>query len=164
MPSEIRESTKYAFPRRPWERGLLDTPTHKSDPGQDSLEFPRDVRVLEFERRFDPANRSKNGQVAAECPLTSRPLWSILRSGFTGIELFRLYSEGFENAVRALVHVPPAAERKRFQAKVICEKAGIPEAYTRKVFHALSNGGFLEAARGPGGGYKLTEGPKKSRS
>lgn len=74
--------------------------------------------------------------------------------------MFRLYSKGCEYAVRALVHVPPAAEQERFRAKDVCQKAGIPEAYTRKIFQALSNGGFLEAARGPGGGYKLTDDPK----
>jgi Rrf2 family protein len=38
----------------------------------------------------------------------------------------------------------------------VCAKAGIPESFTRKVFQALVQGDFLEASRGPGGGYSLT--------
>lgn len=73
--------------------------------------------------------------------------------------MFRLYSKGCEYAIRALMHVAPTNGTKRFQAKTVCEKAGIPEPFTRKVFQSLVSGGFLEAARGPGGGYQLTEDP-----
>ncbi len=75
--------------------------------------------------------------------------------------MFRLYSKGCEYAIRALMHVAPTNGTKRFQAKTICEKAGIPEPFTRKVFQSLVSGGFLEAARGPGGGYQLTEDPRR---
>lgn len=73
--------------------------------------------------------------------------------------MFRLYSKGCQYAIRALTLVAPSNGTKRFQAKTICEKAGIPEAYTRKVFQSLVSAGFLEAARGPGGGYQLKEDP-----
>ncbi len=75
--------------------------------------------------------------------------------------MFRLYSKGCEYAIRALMEVGPAGNDQRFQAKKICEKADIPESFTRKVFQALVQGGFLQAARGPGGGYVLTEAPSK---
>lgn len=75
--------------------------------------------------------------------------------------MFRLYSKGCEYAIRALMHVMPTNGTKRFQAKTVCEKAGIPEPFTRKVFQSLVSSGFLEAARGPGGGYKLKENPRR---
>ena len=71
--------------------------------------------------------------------------------------MFRLYSKGCEYALRALMHVEQQSEVERFQAKDVCEKAEIPEAFTRKVFQALVQAGFLAAARGPGGGYVLTK-------
>ena len=73
--------------------------------------------------------------------------------------MFRLYSKGCEYAIRALVHMAPEGETTRFQAKNVCEKAGIPESLTRKIFQSLVNGGFLHAVRGPGGGYALTKPP-----
>ena len=75
--------------------------------------------------------------------------------------MFRLYSKGCEYAIRALMCVAPDDSTERFQAKNVCQKAGIPESFTRKVFQALVNGGFLEAARGPGGGYSLTQEPSE---
>ena len=75
--------------------------------------------------------------------------------------MFMLYSKGCEYAIRALVHAAPRAKGERFKAKAICEKAGIPESFTRKVFRLLVHEGFLEALRGPGGGYALLEDPDR---
>lgn len=74
--------------------------------------------------------------------------------------MFRLYSKGCEYAIRALIHMAPDGDITRFQAKKVCEKAGIPESFTRKIFQSLVNGGFLHAVRGPGGGYALTQAPE----
>lgn len=74
--------------------------------------------------------------------------------------MFRLYSKGCEYAIRALVHMAPEDGVARFQAKNVCEKAAIPESFTRKIFQSLVNGGFLHAVRGPGGGYALTAAPE----
>lgn len=73
--------------------------------------------------------------------------------------MFRLYSKGCEYAIRALTHIGPANSDDKFQAKSICEKAGIPESFTRKIFQALVQAGFLKASRGPGGGYALAKEP-----
>ncbi|MCL4691841.1 MAG: Rrf2 family transcriptional regulator [Candidatus Hydrogenedentes bacterium] len=73
--------------------------------------------------------------------------------------MFTLYSKGCEYTFRALVHAATEDGKGRFQAKDVCEKAGIPEPYTRKVFQSLVQGGLLIAARGPGGGYVLAEKP-----
>lgn len=75
--------------------------------------------------------------------------------------MFRLYSKGCEYAIRALIHMAPMEKGERIPAKKICEKADIPESYTRKIFQDLVNGGFLEAAPGPGGGYAIMKRPAK---
>lgn len=75
--------------------------------------------------------------------------------------MFKLYSKGCQYALRALTFVVADTTRERFQAREICEKAEIPEYFTRKVFQALVQGGFLEAHRGPGGGYSLTRPPSE---
>jgi Rrf2 family protein len=73
--------------------------------------------------------------------------------------MFKLYSKGCQYALRALTFASAAAPGTRFQARDLCEKAEIPEPITRKVFQALTQGGFLQAHRGPGGGYSLTRDP-----
>ncbi len=75
--------------------------------------------------------------------------------------MFRLYSRGCEYAIRALMYIPPVGSNDRLTAKKVCKKAKIPESFTRKVFQALVNGGFLEAAPGPRGGYSLAHDPKE---
>ena len=71
--------------------------------------------------------------------------------------MFKLYSKGCEYAVRALTYAAAQGNDARFQAHEVCEATGIPESFTRKVFQSLVQGGFLEAVRGPGGGYALTK-------
>ncbi|MCC6697162.1 MAG: Rrf2 family transcriptional regulator [Candidatus Hydrogenedentes bacterium] len=75
--------------------------------------------------------------------------------------MFKLYSKGCEYALRALTYAASRSGNGRFQAKDVCEKADIPESFTRKVFQALTQGGFLQAVRGPGGGYELSRPPEK---
>lgn len=73
--------------------------------------------------------------------------------------MFRLYSKGCEYALRALLEAASEGGIGRFQAGEVCQRAGIPEPFTRKVFQALVQAGFLKAARGPGGGYELSASP-----
>lgn len=73
--------------------------------------------------------------------------------------MFKLYSKGCQYALRALTFASADAPGTRFQARDLCEKAEIPEPITRKVFQSLVQGGFLQAHRGPGGGYSLTRDP-----
>jgi Rrf2 family iron-sulfur cluster assembly transcriptional regulator len=75
--------------------------------------------------------------------------------------LLKLYSKGCQYTLRALTFVVADKEKERFQAKDICERAEIPESFTRKVLQALVQGGFLHAHRGPGGGYSLTRDPSE---
>ncbi len=73
--------------------------------------------------------------------------------------MFRLYSKGCEYAIRALICAVSSAREGRFRARDVCERSGIPEAYTRKVLQSLVQGGFLKTVPGPGGGYELTRSP-----
>jgi len=75
--------------------------------------------------------------------------------------MFKLYSKGCQYALRALTFVVAETDKERFQAKDICERAEIPESFTRKVFQSLVQGGFLNAHRGPGGGYSLKRAPSE---
>jgi len=75
--------------------------------------------------------------------------------------VFKLYSKGCQYALRALAYAVLEMGDNRFQAKEICERAGIPESFTRKVFQSLVQGGFLRAHRGPGGGYSLVRRPEE---
>lgn len=75
--------------------------------------------------------------------------------------MFKLYSKGCQYTLRALTFAVAGADNTRFQARDICEQAEIPESFTRKVFQSLVQGGFLQAHRGPGGGYTLTRDPKE---
>lgn len=75
--------------------------------------------------------------------------------------MFKLYSKGCQYALRALAYVVTERGSERFQIAEICEKVGIPEPFTRKVFQDLVQAGFLHAHRGPGGGYSLAESPDR---
>ena len=76
--------------------------------------------------------------------------------------MFQLYSKRCEYAMRALIWAAIHRDGVRFQAAEICREVDIPESYTRKVFQALTQGGFLEAVRGPGGGYALAKSPEET--
>ena len=74
--------------------------------------------------------------------------------------MFRLYSKGCEYTIRALTFISLNSPNERFSPKDICQKAKIPESYTRKIFQSLVREGLFNAVTGPGGGYKLTKKPK----
>lgn len=69
--------------------------------------------------------------------------------------MFKLYSKGCQHALWALSYAHIEREGARFQPKDVCRRTGIPEPFTRKILQALVQGGFLNAHRGPGGGYSL---------
>ena len=75
--------------------------------------------------------------------------------------MFRLYSKRCEHAIRALTHLRLGNGTKRFKAKTLFRRARVPESSTRKVFQELVSKGFLVAARGPGGGYELSQDPSE---
>lgn len=69
--------------------------------------------------------------------------------------MFKLYSRGCQHALWALAFAHLERDGARFQPREVCKRTGIPEPFTRKVLQALVQGGFLNAHRGPGGGYSL---------
>ncbi|MBI4397680.1 MAG: Rrf2 family transcriptional regulator [Candidatus Omnitrophica bacterium] len=75
--------------------------------------------------------------------------------------MFRLYSKGCEYVMRALAQVGERKNGGCFSVRDICEKAELPEWYTRKIFQSLVRRGLLIGARGPGGGYQFGKPPKK---
>lgn len=75
--------------------------------------------------------------------------------------MFRLYSKKCEYTIRAMMYLVPKGGRSSFSVSEVCGKAEIPESFTRKVFQALAQKGFLRSATGPGGGYELVRSPAK---
>lgn len=75
--------------------------------------------------------------------------------------MFKLYSKGCQYAIRALAFVVTERGNERFQISEVCEKVGISESFTRKVFQDLVQAGFIHAHRGPGGGYSLAGRPEE---
>jgi Rrf2 family protein len=73
--------------------------------------------------------------------------------------MFKLYSKSCQYALRALVYAGGPESGGRMQARDLCDKAGVPESFTRKVLQSLVQAGLLEAQRGPGGGYRLARDP-----
>ena len=74
--------------------------------------------------------------------------------------MFQLYSKGCEHAIRALAEAPGNGENKAFSVKAICQKSGLPEWFTRKIFQDLVKKHILLASQGPGGGYRFRILPK----
>ena len=70
-----------------------------------------------------------------------------------------LYTRGCEYALRALTVM---AESPRRAATVVelCEKAEIPEHFTRKMLQPLVRANILKSTRGPGGGFTFGRDPK----
>ncbi len=66
-----------------------------------------------------------------------------------------LYSRGCEYALRAL-RVMAQSPGKLATVTQLCERARVPEHFTRKMLQPLVKAGILRSARGPGGGFRLT--------
>lgn len=69
--------------------------------------------------------------------------------------MLRLYSKGCEYTIRGLMYCVPRRNRRHITIKDVCRKAGIPEAFTRKMFQSLVKKGIVHAVPGPRGGYRL---------
>ncbi len=73
----------------------------------------------------------------------------------------QLYSAGCMYALRALMWAGRDAHTQPFTAREVCEKADIPESFTRKIFQSMVRAEFLKAVPGPGGGYRLLQKPSE---
>lgn len=76
------------------------------------------------------------------------------------IKLTHLYTRGCEYAIRALSALVSEPDRL-MTVPEFCEKAHIPEAFTRKMLQKLVRAGILDSRRGPGGGFALGRDPKQ---
>lgn len=65
-----------------------------------------------------------------------------------------LYTRGCEYAIRALLALVADPDR-RMTVPEFCERAEIPEPFTRKMVQQLARAGILLSKRGPGGGFEL---------
>ena len=69
-----------------------------------------------------------------------------------------LYSRGCEYALRALQAMARDPDKPATIA-ALCQRAAVPEHFTRKMLQPLVKAGILKSARGPGGGFTFTREP-----
>ena len=63
-------------------------------------------------------------------------------------------------ALRVMVHFAQRGQGEYIPLKEIAEAEGISLKYLESIMTTLSKGGFLDAATGKGGGYRLNKEPK----
>lgn len=63
-------------------------------------------------------------------------------------------------ALRALAYIAAREEEESVLGRQIAEDTGIPRNYLSKILIGLNNAGIVSAARGTGGGYRLTANPR----
>ena len=68
-----------------------------------------------------------------------------------------------QHAVRALVELASIHEGESLGGRELARSAGIPPNYLAKILSTLKNAGVVDAARGTGGGYRLSRAPKSIR-
>ena len=71
-----------------------------------------------------------------------------------------LYTRGSEYGLVALQTMVSEPDRV-WKVPEICERADIPEQYTRKVLRMLVEAGILDSSRGPAGGFSLARDPAR---
>jgi len=71
-----------------------------------------------------------------------------------------IYTRGCEYALRALQVMAEEPDRAATVVD-LCERAGIPEHFTRKMLQPLVRDGILHSARGPGGGFTFGRPPEE---
>lgn len=64
-----------------------------------------------------------------------------------------------QHAVRALVELASVVEGEALGGRDIARRASIPQNYLAKILRTLGAAGLVDAARGTGGGYRLSRSP-----
>ena len=64
-------------------------------------------------------------------------------------------------ALRVMVRFAQLGREEYIPLKEIAEKEGISQKYLESIMTVLSKAGFLDAAHGKGGGYRLNRDPKE---
>ena len=69
-----------------------------------------------------------------------------------------MFSKTCEHAIRALLFISRNYDKnKKYSIKEIAEEIKAPVPFTAKILHELSKMGFVQSAKGPGGGFYLNE-------
>ena len=68
-----------------------------------------------------------------------------------------MFSMTTKYALKALVNLARAPAGTSIFGHELAQRAGIPSHYLSKVMTALRNAGLVDAARGLGGGYRLSK-------
>nr|WP_286944534.1 Rrf2 family transcriptional regulator [Allomuricauda sp.] len=69
-----------------------------------------------------------------------------------------LFSNSVKYAIKAVLYLGVnSSEKQRIRAKVISEATDIPEAYASKLLQELSRHDVVSSAKGPHGGFYLTD-------
>lgn len=63
-------------------------------------------------------------------------------------------------ALRALAYIAEYEDEESVLGRKIADDTGIPKNYLSKILVGLNNAGIVRAARGTGGGYRLTSSPQ----
>jgi Rrf2 family protein len=71
-----------------------------------------------------------------------------------------IYTRGCEYALRAL-QVMAEEPGRAVTVVQLCERAAIPEHFTRKMLQPLVRDGILNSSRGPGGGFSFGRPPEE---
>ncbi|MCA8959661.1 MAG: Rrf2 family transcriptional regulator [Planctomycetes bacterium] len=71
-----------------------------------------------------------------------------------------LYTRGCEYAIRALQVLVTEPDRLMTVTE-FCDRADIPEPFTRKMLQQLVRAGILDSRRGPGGGFTFAIDPNE---
>ena len=64
-----------------------------------------------------------------------------------------------QHAVRALVELASVPEGDALGGRDLARRASIPQNYLAKILRTLGSAGLVDAARGTGGGYRLSRSP-----
>jgi Rrf2 family protein len=64
-------------------------------------------------------------------------------------------------ALRALAHLASLPRQEFVLGRELARRGSIPQNYLSKILLTLGNNGIIEAARGSGGGYRLTAPPDR---
>lgn len=71
-----------------------------------------------------------------------------------------MFTQTTEYILQALVYLTTHRNREPILARKIAEETHIPMNYLSKLLHELKRAGYLEAARGRNGGYRLAREPE----
>ena len=70
-----------------------------------------------------------------------------------------IYSATTEYAIRALSHIATLESGERILARDLAKETGVPRQFLGKILHRLARLGFLDSAKGRGGGFRFEMDP-----